>query len=55
MTVPHQERSCFFFSPNEWKGKLTLGSAFFTKINAQPKISVEGSPENLPAVLITDH
>ena len=39
----------FFFSPNEWKVKLTRGSAFFVKINAQPKIFVMGSPEDLPA------
>jgi predicted nucleotidyltransferase len=39
----------FFFSPNEWKGRLTQGSAFFTKINAQPKVFVMGSPEDLAA------
>src|ERR1700741_3798132 len=39
----------FFFSPNEWKAKLTEGRAFFIKINAQPKIFVMGSPENLAA------
>jgi predicted nucleotidyltransferase len=39
----------FFFSPNEWKFKLTQGSAFFMKINAQPKLFVVGSPEDLAA------
>ena len=39
----------FFLSPNEWRGKLTRGSAFFTKINAQPKIFVMGTPEDLAA------
>ena len=39
----------FFFSLNEWKGKLTRGSAFFLKINARPKIFVMGSPEDLAA------
>lgn len=39
----------FFISPDEWKRKLMQGSAFFTKIDAQPKIFVMGSPEDLPA------
>jgi predicted nucleotidyltransferase len=36
-----------FVSPDEWKRKLTQESAFFTKINAQPKIFVVGSQEDL--------
>jgi predicted nucleotidyltransferase len=36
-----------FVSPDEWRRKLTQGSAFFTKINAQPKIFVVGSQEDL--------
>jgi predicted nucleotidyltransferase len=36
-----------FVSPDEWKNKLAQGSAFFTKINAQPKIFVLGSQEDL--------
>jgi hypothetical protein len=38
-----------FVSPDEWKRKLAQGSAFFTKINAQPKIFVVGSQEDLAA------
>jgi len=34
----HRPVHAFFLSPNEWKGKLSRGSAFFTKVNAQPKI-----------------
>jgi predicted nucleotidyltransferase len=45
----HRSVHAFFVSPDEWKHKLTQGSAFFTKINAQPKIFVMGSPEDLPA------
>jgi predicted nucleotidyltransferase len=36
-----------FVSPDEWRRKLTQESAFFTKINAQPKIFVVGSQEDL--------
>jgi predicted nucleotidyltransferase len=36
-----------FVSPDEWKRKLAQGSAFFTKINAQPKIFVVGSQKDL--------
>ena len=39
----------FFVSPDEWKHKLRQGSAFFMKINAQPKIFVSGPPEDLAA------
>ena len=45
----HPPVHAFIFSPNEWKAKLTQESAFFLKINAQPKIFVMGSPENLAA------
>jgi predicted nucleotidyltransferase len=38
-----------FVSPAEWKRKLAQGSAFFTKINAQPKIFVVGAQEDLAA------
>jgi len=36
-----------FVSPDQWKRKLAEKSAFFTKINAQPKIFVVGSQEDL--------
>jgi predicted nucleotidyltransferase len=38
-----------FVGPDEWKNKLAQGSAFFTKINAQPKIFILGSQEDLAA------
>ena len=38
-----------FVSPDEWRRKLAEGSAFFTKINAQPKIFVAGAQEDLAA------
>jgi predicted nucleotidyltransferase len=38
-----------FVSPDEWRRKLAQGSAFFTKINVQPKIFVVGSQEDLAA------
>ena len=38
-----------FLSANEWRRKLHEGSAFFTKINAQPKIFVVGSQDDLTA------
>jgi predicted nucleotidyltransferase len=47
--VLHRPVHALFASPDEWKRKLTQGSAFFTKINAQPKIFVMGSPEDLAA------
>jgi predicted nucleotidyltransferase len=36
-----------FVSPDEWAKKLEQGSAFFTKINAQPKIFILGAQEDL--------
>jgi predicted nucleotidyltransferase len=45
----HRPVHALFASPGEWKRKLTQGSAFFTKINAQPKIFVMGSAEDLAA------
>ena len=45
----HRRIHANFVSPHEWKRKLAEGIAFFTKINAQPKIFVVGSPEDLPA------
>src|SRR5262249_20714009 len=47
--VLHRPVHALFVDPEEWKRKLTQGSAFFTKINAQPKIFVMGSPEDLTA------
>ena len=38
-----------FVSPDEWAKKLKQGSAFFTKINAQPKIFILGSQDDLAA------
>jgi len=32
----------------EWKGKLAAGNPFFTKVQAQPKIPVLGSVDDLP-------
>jgi len=36
-----------FVSPDEWKHKLATRSAFFTRINARPKIFVLGSEGDL--------
>jgi predicted nucleotidyltransferase len=36
-----------FVSPGDWAKKLAQGSAFFTKINAQPKIFILGSQDDL--------
>jgi len=44
----HRSVHAFFVSPDEWKHKLSQGSAFFTKIKDQPKIFIMGSPEDLP-------
>src|SRR5262249_30704840 len=45
----HRPVHAFFLSPNEWKGRLTEGSPFFTKINAQLKFLVMGSRDDLAA------
>jgi hypothetical protein len=36
-----------FVSTEEWRRKLARGSAFFTRVNAQPKICIFGSAEDL--------
>jgi predicted nucleotidyltransferase len=38
-----------FVDPDGWKRKLASGSPFFTKINAQPKIFIFGSQDDLSA------
>lgn len=45
----HRPVHAVFVAPEEWKRKLTQESAFFIKINDQPKIFVMGSPEDLAA------
>jgi predicted nucleotidyltransferase len=47
--VLHRPIHANFVSPDEWRRKLHEGRAFFSKINAQPKIFVVGSQEDLPA------